>query len=390
MGKIKPLIRNLSLRKSIVLYLVTFVVIALLLSGTTAILCNGEVQKIRNSYPTSATKYYLTDENGVQLGDGEYIGTTTIPLSKQDEQRIAVLELFPMIATPIYSSLCIIAAAMLFYRNKLKRPLSELKAASEKISKNDLDFSVAYNSTDELGQLCHSFEIMRSTLAANFSEMWRQIEDRKQLNAAFAHDLRTPLTVLKGYDEILQNSRDPQTRDTAITMAKHITRLERYIASMSNLRRLEDMQPECDMVSLRELITTLYDSADMECKAQGKNFCLQEKLCSGELFVDRSCISQVCNNLIVNAARYATSTITLFIEEQKDGLLLEITDDGPGFSKGSLHKATDPYFTEEKENGQHFGLGLYICKMLCEHHWGYLKLENIGSGAKVSAFFKSR
>ena len=95
---------------------------------------------------------------------------------------------------------CIIAAALLFYRNKLKKPLAELMAASEKISNNDLDFSIEYDSKDELGQLCTSFEIMRTALANNFTEMWRQVEERKQLNAAFAHDLRTPLTVLKGYD----------------------------------------------------------------------------------------------------------------------------------------------------------------------------------------------
>ena len=59
---------------------------------------------------------------------------------------------------------------------------------------------------------------MRSTLESNFSEMWRQMEERKQLNAAFAHDLRTPLTVLKGYDEMLQSSSDSITRDIAETM----------------------------------------------------------------------------------------------------------------------------------------------------------------------------
>ena len=80
---------------------------------------------------------------------------------------------------------------------------------------------------------------MRFTFANNFSEMWRQMEERKQLNAAFAHDLRTPLTVLKGYNEILQSNHDPITKSTAATMRKHIFRLERYVDSMSHLRRLE-------------------------------------------------------------------------------------------------------------------------------------------------------
>ncbi|EKC81717.1 Signal transduction histidine kinase, partial [human gut metagenome] len=50
---------------------------------------------------------------------------------------------------------------------------------------------------------------------------------------------------------------------------------------------------------------------------------------------------------------------------------------------------TNPYFTEEENHSEHFGLGLYICKILCEHHGGYLKIENCSIGAKVTAFFKS-
>lgn len=80
------------------------------------------------------------------------------------------------------------------------------------ISNNNLNFSIKYDSKDELGELCSSFETMRFTLANNFSEMWRQMEERKQLNAAFAHDLRTPLTVLKGYNEILQSNHEPNNQ----------------------------------------------------------------------------------------------------------------------------------------------------------------------------------
>lgn len=389
MDKVKHLGKNLSLRKSIVLYLTVFVLIAFALSIVTTALCNYTVQNIKDSYPPSGEKYYLTTQDGKKLGNGTYIGSSPSPMSKQDERLVATLGIVPMIATPIYSALCIIAAVLLFYGNKIKKPLAELKAASEKISNSDLDFSIEYDSKDELGQLCTSFEMMRSTLKDNFSKMWRQVEDRKQLNVAFAHDLRTPLTVLKGYDEMLQASPDPQTRDTAIIMGKHIERLEHYIASMSNLRRLEDIQPEYEAVLLQELLTALCDSAGIVCQKYGKRLRLQNKIHSQKRTVDRSFISQVSNNLITNAVRYAASTVTLCLEEKNGGLLLSISDDGKGFSKNSFHKATTPYFTEDEINSEHFGLGLYICKMLCEHHGGYLKIENLVTGAKVSAFFES-
>ena len=155
----------LSLRKSLVLYVVAFAALAVGLSAATFALCNGAAESIRPAYPPSGEKYYLTNEQGERLGEGAYIGTEPVPLSEKDENTIALLELIPTVAVPVYSACCIIAAAMLFYRNRLKEPLAALREASEKIADNDLDFSVRCTSNDELGQLCQSFETMRATLA---------------------------------------------------------------------------------------------------------------------------------------------------------------------------------------------------------------------------------
>ena len=323
------------------------------------------------------------------MGDGAYIGTVPVPMSKEDERTIALLEKLPIVATPLYSAFCIIAAALLFYRNRLKKPLAELRTASEKIANNDLDFSIDYDNNDELGQLCASFEIMRTTLADNFSKMWRQVEERKALNAAFAHDLRTPLTVLKGYNEMLQASDNSQTRETAATMGKHISRMENYVSSMSNIRRMEDTQPEYKLIDLQPLVSSLYDSAKIICTKNGKELILQNDISVLQLSLDSAFISQVCNNLISNAVRYARTLVTISFTLHDNGLLLSVSDDGNGFDKDSLQKAANPYFTRESNHSEHFGLGLYICKLLCEHHNGYLQIRNTVNGANVSAYFKS-
>ncbi|MCI9134657.1 MAG: HAMP domain-containing protein [Lachnospiraceae bacterium] len=67
-----------------------------------------------------------------------------------------------------------------------------LRTASEKISENDLDFSISYASSDELGQLCASFETMREALSRTYQDLWRQAEEHKRLNAASTHNLRLP------------------------------------------------------------------------------------------------------------------------------------------------------------------------------------------------------
>ena len=389
MDKIKQLAKNLSLKKSIVLYIAVFAIIAILLSAVTSALCNNTVNRIKDAYPPVGEKYYLTNEKGERLGDGTYISNEEAPLSKEDERLTSILEIIPIVAAPIYSALCVIAAALLFYHNKLKVPLAKLRVASEKISNDDLDFQVVYSSKDELGQLCASFEIMRSTLESNFSEMWRQMEERKQLNAAFAHDLRTPLTVLKGYNEILQSNSDPIIKGTAVTMGKHIFRLERYVDSMSHLCRLEDAQPKSDKSNLNHYVAAISDSAKILCKQNGRILSIQNNISDSPICLDYTFISQVNHNLISNALRYAKSKVHITYVSNNDGFYLSVSDDGCGFSKNILSKATNPYFTEEENHSEHFGLGLYICKILCEHHSGYLKIENCSIGAKVTAFFKS-
>ncbi len=389
MGKIKNLWRSLSLRKSIIILISAFAALAILLSAATSEICYRGTQRINASYPTIGEKYYLTNEKGERLGEGTYISKQITPMSEKDERFIALFNLLPVITTPVYSALCIIAAALLFYQSKLKEPLAKLRAASEKISNNDLDFQLDYTSRDEMGQLCSSFEMMRSTLARNFSEVWRQMEERKQLNAAFAHDLRTPLTVLKGYNEMLQSSSEPVTKDTARTMEKHILRLERYVDSMSRLRRLEDAQPNGEITELNGYLGTLADGARLLCEQSGKELCIQNSISDIPLCIDSTFVSQVHQNLISNALRYAHSQIRILYASDSRGFTLCVSDDGPGFSQDVLHKATAPYFTEEENHAEHFGLGLYICKLLCERHGGCLKIENSSAGAKVTAFFRT-
>lgn len=87
---------------------------------------------------------------------------------------------------------CLVVAGRLFYRNRIDRPVADMEEAAAKISDGDLDFNMEPQRNDELGRLCASFEDMRAELARSKSEMWRAAENRRRVNAAFAHDLRTP------------------------------------------------------------------------------------------------------------------------------------------------------------------------------------------------------
>ena len=113
MEQIKRPRQSLSLKKILALYVLVSILVALFLSVATFSICNTTVEGIRASYHISGEKYYLTNEQRERFGEGAYISDVQDPLYKQDEQASITLETIPVLAAPIYFSLCIIAAMLL-------------------------------------------------------------------------------------------------------------------------------------------------------------------------------------------------------------------------------------------------------------------------------------
>lgn len=134
-----------------------------------------------------------------------------------------------------------------FYRRHIGGPLSVLEAAADRIARQDLDFQIGAVRGRELGRLGAAMEGMRSSLLAAQRELWCTAEDRRRLNAAFAHDLRTPVTVLKGTLEMARIKADragsgEDVRKTLDTLSGQADRLESYAQLMSRVTKLEDRE----------------------------------------------------------------------------------------------------------------------------------------------------
>ena len=189
-----------------------------------------------------------------------------------------------------------------FYRLRLAEPLATLVAATDKIAAQDLDFAVPAVSGREFGRLAEAFEHMRVSLLAAQQRMWRTAEERKRLNAAFAHDLRTPLTVLKGTLEmsrlrleadaalldasaaageksagvaraeangaVLRTRADEarerlvQASHTLATLDAQVARLQRYADLMSTASKLEDRPVVLERVELGAFARELAGEAE--------------------------------------------------------------------------------------------------------------------------------
>lgn len=246
-----------------------------------------------------------------------------------------------------------------------------------------LTFSMPVHSDDELGQLCTAFDTMREELLKSNQELWRQAEERKRLNAAFSHDLRNPITVLKGTIKLLrQGTADEQAIDR---LESYTLRIEQYAEAMSSIQRLEQMPVRINEYSYSLLHSELEETAKILAGALEPSVSAPDK---GTIQLDHGLVLTVAENLIGNAARFAKSKIEIHLERKGNFLHLSVTDDGPGYPVELIQSGPKP-FGKMKEDSAHFGMGLYSSQILCLKHGGTLTLENSKSyGATATASFQ--
>lgn len=314
--------------------------------------------------------------------------------SDAGEALIMLHDLFTVLA--IGSTVCIIAVLgiYLFYRWKLSAPLEVLSKGVEQIAENNLDFSMPYDSEDELGALCRSFDRMRDELQRNYKKMWRMTEERKKLNASFAHDLRTPLTVLRGYTDFLEeyipspDKRDEKLLETNRMMAQYIRRLEDYVEMMTAIQKLEDTPIHLSPVLAGAFIDMIKDNVKSTAEEYGKDITVKDELSLSLICGDVSLIFRVLENVVRNALEYCESRAQVRVFEEAGMLFIEVTDDGPGFRDKDAEQALNPFYTSSGAGTSHFGIGLTVCRTLCENHGGAVLVGNTqDSGAKVTVSF---
>lgn len=303
--------------------------------------------------------------------------------------------LFVQYASPyLYTILLFGGGLFLFYRRRVRQPLQAMIEAADLVAKGDLDFRIAIRSRDEFGRISEAFEKMRAALEQSSRESWRIAEERKRLNAAFSHDLRTPLSVLKGRIDLLADfypsgNLDREETVSAISaLRRNADRLELYVASMTSVQKLDDLQPGPREIELTELVGELHDIAT---SLSGAKTIATNEILPGVLNLDSGIVFRVFENLIANAERFAAESIQITFHTTPHSFAFTVTDDGPGFTTEALNHATDPYYRgSDREADTHFGLGLYLCRLLCEKHGGALTVGNSPSGgAEITARFGS-
>ncbi len=310
------------------------------------------------------------------------------------EEKMRFLTEIEQLCPWFYMTVSIVVAGRFFIQNKMKAALAEIEAAVKHMAAGDLSYEMAWQSKDEFGLLAKDVEQLRETVKKDKLDQWKMGEEQRRINAAFAHDIRTPLTVMNGYTEFLKKY-VPTGKVTEQVILEKLDRIseqgERLLSfskTMTTLQTMEKWEIHCRKMEAAEICKNIKDMAEGMKGEETHLFFRENTEGTGSVLADLELILEAVGNVLQNACRYARKEIEITVQYRKNRLTVYVRDDGDGFSEKALREAAAVYFRERKEGEAqdgHFGIGLSITKMLCEKHGGELKLFNSVEGGAVAA-----
>lgn len=350
-------------------------------------------EKIFNRYSTSDTpqmQIIINNNNNnkiknmlythiISLPDGSecmlIVTSSLTPLSNTIEiikdQLIVVSIVFVLLAL-IFS---------LFASRRIARPISKTNSSAKELAKKNYDVQFDATGYLEVEELNDTLEYAKNELAAT-----ERLQ--KELIANISHDLRTPLTMITGYGEVIRDLPGENTPENIQVIIDEATRLSSLVNDLLDLSKLQSgsVKLQKTRFCLTDSIKGIFVRYSKLKEQDGYNI---EFNCDGDVYVtaDELRISQVIYNLVNNAINYAGDDKTVIVTQiKKDGMVrIEVTDHGEGISAENLQYIWDRYYKVDKEHKRGVigtGLGLSIVKGILDSHNAHYGVRSaLGNGS---------
>lgn len=287
------------------------------------------------------------------------------------------------------------AAVVLWLYRSVVRPLRDLNTAMEYLQNGDLTYEFVGSGDREIQELCEAYEELRRRLQTTVSEGLEQERESKMMLANISHDIKTPVTSIRGYVEgILDgvaNTPEKQTRYLKTIYAKANT-IELMAENLSLYSKLEmkRMLYHFAVADVFDALRTAAEEAELDLATNDMQLVcdLPEEPCMVKL--DRDAMRRVFSNLITNAIKYkkeGEGVLTIGGTVTEHGVLLTFADTGIGISEADLERVFEGFYRgDPSRNGKIAGngLGLSICRRIVEDHGGKIWIRSeTGEGTEV-------
>ncbi len=272
----------------------------------------------------------------------------------------------------------------------MTRQLRKLTTAVRKIAGGDLTTRCAITSPDEFGQLSRDFDAMADTIQENIGRLAVEMQRQEAFMGAFAHELKTPMTAIIGYADLLRQG--GLDEDTRMMAANYIfsegQRLEKLSFKLLDLLLLEKDDPVMRPVSLpdflreveRALAPTLKEK-DIQLVCRGDR---------GKAVLEPDLVKSLLYNLVDNAAKAMDTSGVIGIKGSliPGGCQFQVVDNGRGMEEKELSRITEAFYRVDKSRSRKqggAGLGLALCKQIVRLHHGSMKyISQPGTGTRVT------
>ena len=273
--------------------------------------------------------------------------------------------------------------------NILKREIHKIAMANDNISRKDLDYEREYSKYKEIDGVLVSIDVLAENLKKSLGEQWDMQVKQKELVEQLTHDIRTPITLIKGNLELLKEENTGLSSDRFADISNGIDRLEKYIDKLKKFSYT--MEGKKDVVSNKVILYWIEIMSGI-CRLNGLNLEVIKSDCSN-IMLDKEEVAAALQNIVTNAVEYSKkgSKITVEFKDEPEEFILTVRDEGTGFDKDLLPLLTEKFISGKvKDKSYKHGLGLWVVKNIVVVNNGNLYLKNytgVNAGAEVKMVF---
>ncbi|URZ87376.1 sensor histidine kinase [Floricoccus penangensis] len=275
----------------------------------------------------------------------------------------------------------------------INRELAKVSQTNSYIKQMRLDYPRENSKYKEVNELLFSLDSMSEELKKSLELQWSMQDKEKELIQSVTHDIRTPITLIKGNLELLEEESKNHDNELIEDIQNGVERLEAYVSKLSNLSKEINSVGKKEFIS-KDVIDYWNNNLVSICQTNNRNLKVLNKDTNYKLLIDKEGIERALENIIMNSIENSQKSSDIFISYVSDelGYKIEVVDQGEGFDEERLQYYTDKYFTSKSNDGTEHGLGLYIVNDIVKENNGNLILGNAYKegkiqGAKVALHF---